>query len=226
VKSTANSHAQRLFELNEFLIDQHRQGLSPVLVIDEAQNLSVPTLEAVRLLSNFETTSAKLMQILLVGQPELRDKLNTPELRQLKQRVGLRCHIGPLSPEETRLYVRHRLRIAGTADAGIFTDAAIQRIAEYTHGTPRVINIVCDHCLLSGYADSKRRIDTGAVEEAIEYLEEGERPQWKRSRQMRLVPSRGALWVARGGVAALVFLLVLLAVFAVNATGWFGHALP
>jgi general secretion pathway protein A len=226
VKSEATSHAQRLFELNEFLIDQHRQRQSPVLVIDEAQNLSVPTLEAVRLLSNFETTNAKLMQILLVGQPELRDKLNMDELRQLKQRVGLRCHIGPLSPEETRLYVRHRLRIAGAADAGIFTDAAIQRIAEYSRGTPRVINIVCDHCLLSGFADSKRRIDTTAVDEAIEYLEEGERPEWKRSRRMRLVPSRGALWAARGGVAALVFLLVLLAVFAVNATGWFGHALP
>ena len=226
VKSEATSHAQRLFELNEFLIEQHRQRLSPVLVIDEAQNLSVPTLEAVRLLSNFETASSKLMQILLVGQPELRDKLNMPELRQLKQRIGLRCHIGPLSPEETRLYVRHRLRIAGAADAAIFSDAAIQRIAEYSHGTPRVINIVCDHCLLSGFADSKRRIDTNAVDEAIEYLEEGERPEWKRSRQLRLVPSRGALWAARGGVAALVFLLVLLAVFAVNATGWFGHALP
>jgi type II secretory pathway predicted ATPase ExeA len=225
VKSQATSHAQRLFELNEFLISQHRDRLSPILVIDEAQNLSVPTLEAVRLLSNFETTSAKLMQILLVGQPELRDKLNTVELRQLKQRIGLRCHIGPLSPEEVRLYVRHRLRIAGATDAGIFTDAAIQRIAEYSRGTPRVINIVCDHCLLSGYADSKRRIDSGVVDEAIEYLEEGERPECKRSRQLRLVPSRGALWVARGGVAALVFLLVLLAVFAVNATGWFGTAL-
>ena len=226
VKSDATSHAQRLFALNEFLIDQHRQRQSPILVIDEAQNLSVPTLEAVRLLSNFETASAKLMQILLVGQPELRDKLNSPELRQLKQRMGLRCHIGPLSPEETRLYVRHRLRIAGAADAGIFTDAAIQRIAEYSRGTPRVINIVCDHCLLSGFADSKRRIDTTGVEEAIEYLEDGERPEWKRRRQVRLVPSRGALWAARGGVAALVFLLVLLVVFAVNATGWFGHALP
>jgi general secretion pathway protein A len=226
IKSVAGSHAQRLFELNEFLIDQHRQGLSPVLVIDEAQNLSVPTLEAVRLLSNFETTSQKLMQILLVGQLELRDKLNTPELRQLKQRIGLRCHIGPLSPEETRLYIRHRLRIAGGADAGIFTDAAIQRIAEYSRGTPRVINIVCDHCLLSGYADSKRRIDAGVVEEAIDYLEEGERPEWKRRRQIRLVPSRGALWAARGGVAALVLLLVMLLVFAVNTTGWFGHALP
>jgi general secretion pathway protein A len=226
VKSTATTHAQRLFELNEFLIDQHRQGLSPVLVIDEAQNLSLATLEAVRLLSNFETTSQKLMQILLVGQPELRHKLNTPELRQLKQRIGLRCHIGPLSPDETRLYIRHRLRIAGASDAGIFTDAAIQRITEYSEGTPRVVNIVCDHCLLSGFADSKRRIDTGVVDEAIEYLEEGERREWKRNRQMRLVPARGFVWAARGGVAALVVLLLLLLVFAANTTGWFGNALP
>jgi general secretion pathway protein A len=226
VKSTGVTHAQRLFELNEFLIDQHRQDLSPVLVIDEAQNLSVPTLEAVRLLSNFETSSQKLMQILLVGQPELRDKLNSPELRQLKQRVGLRCHIAPLSPEETRLYIRHRLRVAGASDGGIFTDAAIQRITEYSQGIPRVVNIVCDHCLLSGFADSKRRIDSGLVDEAVDYLEEGERPEWKRSRQQRLVPARGAVWAARGGVATLLVLLVLLLVFAVNATGWFGHALP
>jgi general secretion pathway protein A len=226
VKSHAASHAQRLFELNEFLIDQHRQGLSPVLVIDEAQNLSIQTLEAVRLLSNFETTSSKLMQILLVGQPELRDKLNTVELRQLKQRIGLRCHIGPLSPEETRLYVRHRLRIAGAADTGVFTDGAIQRIAEYSGGTPRVINIVGDHALLNGFADSKRRIDTGVIDEAIEYLEEGERPEWKRSRRARLVPSRAAVWATRGGIAALVLVMLMLMVFAANATGWFGHALP
>src|SRR5919109_1654799 len=219
VKSIGTTHAQRLFELNEFLIDQHHKGMSPVLVIDEAQNLTVQTLEAVRLLSNFETTSQKLMQILLVGQPELRDKLNTPELRQLKQRIGLRCHIGPLSPEETRLYIRHRLRIAGATDAGIFTDGAIQKISEYSQGTPRVINIVCDHCLLSGYADSKRRIEAPMVEEAIEYLEEGEKREWKKSRARRLVPSRSAVWAARGGVAVLVFLLALMLVFAANALG-------
>jgi general secretion pathway protein A len=222
VKSLAQSHAQRLVELNEFLIGQHRQNLSPVLVIDEAQNLSVPTLEAVRLLSNFETTDAKLMQILLVGQPELRDKLNVPELRQLKQRIGLRCHIAPLSPEETRLYIRHRLRVAGTADAGIFTDRAIQKIAEYSQGTPRVINIVCDHCLLTGYADSKKRIDGDIVAEAIEYLEDGERREWKRSRAIRLVPSRAAVWAARTGVAALVVLVALMLIFAANALGWLG----
>jgi general secretion pathway protein A len=222
VKSAASTHAQRLFELNEFLISQHEKGTSPVLVIDEAQNLSVPTLEAVRMLSNFETTSQKLMQILLVGQPELRAKLDLPELRQLKQRVGLRCHIAPLSPEETRLYIRHRLRIAGAADAGIFTDAAIQKIADYSRGTPRVINIVCDHCLLSGFADSKKRIDAGTVQEAVEYLEEGERSEWKRRRAMSLVPTRGAVWAARSGVAVLVMVLIALLAFAANSLGWIG----
>lgn len=222
VKSTANSHAQRLFELNEFLIDQHRKGGTPVLVIDEAQNLSVETLEAVRMLSNFETTNQKLMQILLVGQPELRLKLDLPELRQLKQRIGLRCHIAPLSAEETRLYIRHRLRIAGAVDAGTFTDGAIQKIADYSGGTPRVINIVCDHCLLSGFADSKKRIDAGTVSEAIEYLEEGERSEWKRRRRISLVPGRATVWAARSGVAVLVMVLIALLAFAANSLGWIG----
>jgi general secretion pathway protein A len=226
IKSTATSHAQRLFELNEFLIEQHRQGLSPILVIDEAQNLSIETLEAVRLLSNFETAQQKLVQILLVGQPELGDKLNAPELRQLKQRVALRCHIAPLSPEETRLYVRHRLRIAGAADTGIFSDASVQKIAEYSRGIPRVINIVADHCLISGYADSRRRIDRGMVDEAIEYLEDGERPQWKRRRQIALVPRRGLMWAARGGVAMLVLVLVMILVFAAAEVGWLRGVLP
>ncbi len=217
VKSIGSTHAQRLVELNEFLIGEHRNGRSPVLVIDEAQNLSIPTLEAVRLLSNFETTHEKLMQILLVGQPEL---------RQLKQRIGLRCHIGPLSPEEVRLYVRHRLRIAGATDAALFGDAAIQQIADYSRGIPRVINIVCDHCLLSGYADSKKRIDAGIVREAIEYLEEGERPEWKRSRGIRLVPNRSAMWVGRVGVATAVFLLLMVLVYGASALGWLGNVIP
>jgi general secretion pathway protein A len=222
VKSTANSHAQRLFELNEFLIDQHRKGGTPVLVIDEAQNLSVETLEAVRMLSNFETTNQKLMQILLVGQPELRVKLDLPELRQLKQRIGLRCHIAPLSAEETRLYIRHRMRIAGAIDAGTFTDGAIQKITDYSGGTPRVVNIVCDHCLLSGFADSKKRIDAGTVTEAIEYLEEGERSEWKRRRRISLVPGRATVWAARSGVAVLVMVLIALLAFAANSLGWIG----
>jgi general secretion pathway protein A len=220
VKSTAASQAQRLVELNEFLIAEHRQGHAPVLVIDEAQNLSRQTLEAVRLLSNFETPRQKLLQILLVGQPELGDTLAAPELRQLKQRIGLRCHIGPLSPEETRQYIRHRLRVAGATDTGIFTDGAVQRIAEYSRGIPRVVNIVADHCLVGGYADSKRRVETRMVDEAIEYLEEGERPRWKRRRQQSIAPRSGAVWAARGGVAALVAALIVMMIVAANAVGW------
>jgi len=220
VKSTATTHAQRLGELSEFLVEQHRQGFNPVLVIDEAQNLTSETLETVRLLSNFETNQRKLLQILLVGQPELRDTLNLPELRQLKQRIGMRCHIGPLSPEETRLYIRHRLAVAGASDVGIFTDAAVQKITEYSHGIPRVINMVCDHCLVSGYADSKRRVDARMVDEAIEYLEDGERPSWKRARRQRLVPSATTVWAARGTVAALVAVIIAMLVFAANAMGW------
>jgi general secretion pathway protein A len=211
--------------LNQFLLEQLATGNDVVLLIDEAQDLDNELLEQIRLLSNLETDQRKLLQIVLVGQPELRDKLNSPELRQLKQRIGLRCHISPLSPEEARLYIRHRLRIAGATDAGIFTDAAVQRIVEYSEGIPRVINIICDHCLLSGFADSKRRIDTGVVREAVEYLEEGERPKWRRNRDTRLVPTRAAVWAARAGVAALVLLLMLLLVFAANATGLFGRAL-
>jgi general secretion pathway protein A len=226
VKSSATTHMQRLVELNEFLIDQHQKGLSPVLIIDEAQNLSVETLEAVRQLSNFETASQKLMQILMVGQPELRTKLYSHELRQLKQRIGLRFHIGPLVPEETRQYIRHRLRVAGASNSGIFADGAIERITEYSRGIPRVINIVCDHCLLSGFADDKRRIDASVVEETIEYLEDGEPAEWTSRRPLGLVSGSGAVWVARGGIAALAVLLLLLLVFVVNATGWFGHALP
>jgi general secretion pathway protein A len=225
VKSAGTTHTQRVLELSEFLIDQHRQGLSPVLIVDEAQNLSIDTLEAVRQLSNFETANQKLMQILLVGQPELRTKLNSQALRQLKQRIGLRFYIGPLAPDETRQYIRHRLRIAGASNSSIFADAAIERITEYSQGIPRVINIVCDHCLLSGFADDKRRVDASMVEETIEYLEDREQPEWKRSRPLQLVTTGGAVWVARGGIAALVVLLLLLLVFAVNATGWFGHSL-
>jgi general secretion pathway protein A len=209
-----------LVELNEFLIGQHRQSRSPVLLIDEAQNLSLKGLEAIRLLSNFETTRQKLIQILLVGHPELRDKLNRPELRQLKQRIGLRCHIDALSPEETQLYILHRLRVAGASDTGIFTDAALQSISDYSGGVPRVINIVCDHCLLSGYADSKRRIDRAVVIEAVEYLEEGERSTWRRTWQARLTPSRSAVWAARSGVAVLVVALLTTLVVAANAVGW------
>src|SRR6185503_18583025 len=129
VTKAGESRAQRLIALNNFLIERERAGQNTVLIIDEAQNLEPATLEQIRLLSNFETPTSKLLQILLVGQPELKAHLNLPTLRQLKQRVGLRYQIPPLTPEEIRAYVRTRLRIAGARDLGLFGEPALDRIA-------------------------------------------------------------------------------------------------
>jgi general secretion pathway protein A len=200
VAKPGESHTQRLIALNRFLIERHRAGQNTVLVLDEAQNLNPHALEQIRLLSNFETQTEKLLQILLVGQPELLDTLDRPELRQLKQRIGLRCRILPLTPEQTRDYIRTRLRVAGARDLGLFSDAAIIRIAEYSGGVPRLINTLCDHCLLIGYADQIRRIDRKIVDEAVEYFEQGERRPRK---PQRLVHIRGrvlARWAAAGAV--------------------------
>lgn len=184
-----SSHAQRLVALQNFLLERHRAGQNTVLILDEAQNLYPQTLEQIRLLSNFETTKEKILQIVLVGQPELQARLEMPELRQLKQRIGMLCSIPPMTPMATRNYVRTRLRMAGAKDAGLFTDDALGRIASYAGGIPRIVNTVCDHCLLIGYADQTRRIDPGIVEQAISYLQAGVRPQ-VRHRQRRVAAAR------------------------------------
>jgi len=186
ISKSGESRAQRLAALYNFLIERRRAGQITVLVIDEAQNLEPGTLEQIRLLSNFETPTEKLLQIILSGQLELRAKLRLPELRQLKQRVGLSCTIPPLTLSETGDYIHARLRIAGTRDFGLFTPRAVARIAAYTEGVPRVMNILCDHCLVFGYADRKRRIDRDAVNEAIAYMEDGLRDTGaKRGGKMR-----------------------------------------
>src|SRR4029453_12147457 len=212
VKEKGQSRAQRLIALNNFLIERERAGQNTVLIVDEAQNLEASTLEQIRLLSNFETPTNKLLQILLVGQPELKARLNLPELRQLKQRVGLRCQIPPLTLEETRVYVRTRLRIAGARDLGLFADAAVDRISAYAGGIPRLINTVCDHCLLFGYADQKRRIDRHIVDQGIENLEEGtrRRPTTSKLRGSTMLQilrwSLGTLVVAVASAAAVLAL--------------------
>lgn len=201
-----DTRVERLVTLNQFLFERRKAGQNTVVIFDEAQNLEAPTLERVRLLSNFETDTAKLLQILLVGQPELGAKLALPELRQLRQRVGLRCAIPPLRPEETRDYIRSRLRIAGASDLTLFTDRAVRRIAAHAGGIPRVINMVCDHCLLIGYADQTRQIDTGIVERAIKYLEEGELPLRRPMRRRRtwVRPVQWTLGAAAAGAVGLL----------------------
>src|SRR5207245_11017006 len=138
------SRAKRLMALNNFLVERERAGQNTVLILDEAQNLDASTLEQVRLLSNFETPTSKLLQIVLGGQPELKARLHSPELQQLRQRVGLRSQIAPLTAAEARTYIRTRLRIAGSRDLGLFSDPAVDRIVEYSGGIPRLINVVCD----------------------------------------------------------------------------------
>jgi general secretion pathway protein A len=202
VAKPGESNVQRRIALNNFLIERRRAGQNSVLILDEAQNLDLQALEQIRLLSNFETQTEKLLQILLVGQPELLDKLDRPELRQLKQRINLRCRILPLTAEQTRDYIRTRLRIAGATDLGLFSDAAIVRIVEYTGGVPRLINALCDHCLLIGYAAQIRRINRKIVEEAIEYFEEGDRRPQKPRRPLRTKVRAWSRWTmpAAGGV--------------------------
>ncbi|PYN75072.1 MAG: hypothetical protein DMD96_28780 [Candidatus Rokuibacteriota bacterium] len=173
----ATSRARRLITFNNFLIERQRAGHNTVLILDEAQNLDPATLEQIRLLSNFETPTSKVLQILLVGQPELRARLALPELRQLSQRVALRCQLSPLTPVEVRQYLRNRLRVAGARDMALFTDPAVDRLTKFAGGVPRLVNTIADHCLLFGYADNQRRIERSTVDRAVEYLEEGTRPR-------------------------------------------------
>jgi general secretion pathway protein A len=207
VVKTGETRAQRLFALNNFLIERRRSGQNTLLIIDEAQNLDASTLEQIRLLSNFETPTEKLLQILLVGQPELKARLELPELRQLKQRIGLRCSIRALTEGEVTEYIRTRLRIAGAHDPGLFTERSMRRIARYAGGVPRLVNILCDHCLLIGYADRRTQIDREIVEEGIRYLEEQE--EGGASRPERRFPT--STRVVAGVVAALVGSLAALA---------------
>ena len=158
-----------LVSLNEFLLENYRKGESCALIIDEAQNLSAEILESIRLLSNFETSKDKLLQILLVGQPELAVRLNSPELRQLKQRVMLRHHLRALSLQECCEYVQNRLKVAG-GDRTIFTPNALESIHSYSGGIPRIVNVLCDNALLTGYALGRKEIDPGVIREVAEDL--------------------------------------------------------
>jgi general secretion pathway protein A len=158
-----------LVSLNEFLLESYRKGENCALIIDEAQNLSAEVLESIRLLSNFETSKDKLLQILLVGQPELAVRLNSPELRQLKQRVMLRHHLRALSLQECCEYVSNRLKVAG-GDKSIFTPNALESIHSYSGGIPRIVNVLCDNALLTGYALGRKEIDTGIIREVAEDL--------------------------------------------------------
>ncbi len=231
------SKERLLDKFHEFLKSQEALNHSVVLIFDEAQNLDVMTLEELRMLSNYETDKEKLVQIILVGQPDLRQKLDRPELAQLRQRIAVRCHLGPLSREETEAYVKHRLGVAGSGTAK-FSSEAYNAVQAYSRGIPRLINIACNNIMLAGYVEEKRTFsgemaarvlnemeaDDGRTEAAAESAAESAAetapaeapPQWEpaAARQARRRPLMWAAAIVAAALvlAAAIITLVLLAV--------------
>jgi len=156
--------------LNMFLIEQYSNGKKVILVVDEAQNFSWKVLEEIRLLSGIETHKEKVIRIILAGQPELKATLDSPNLKQLVQRVRLRFHLGPLDRRETREYIEHRLNVAGRGDNSLFAEDTFATIHRYTGGVPRLINTLCDTALLCAFADEKKFLDSGDVMSAVQEL--------------------------------------------------------
>lgn len=163
----SKSKSQRLMKLNHWLMERFRAGETAIVILDEAQNLTFPVLEEVRLLTNLETSSEKLLQIVLSGQPELDEKLNLPQLRQLRQRIMIRCKTAPLTKEQTHDYILERLRIAGAVPGQppIFSQAAMDTVHLYSLGIPRVVNLLCEHSLINAYVDQQRPIESKVVED-------------------------------------------------------------
>jgi general secretion pathway protein A len=163
---SGKTKGELLLELGAYLVSRHQKNLTTLLVADEAHHLSADVLEEIRLLTNLETAHDKLLQILLIGQPELDEKLDSVELRQLKQRVALRSQLLPLSLEETRGYIRRRLHIAGAKSAVVlFPDDTVAKIYRYSLGTPRVINTVCENALITAYARKARSVPPDIIDE-------------------------------------------------------------
>jgi general secretion pathway protein A len=156
-----------LHDLNRFLIERHRKRQTTALIIDEAQELDADILEEIRLLTNLETSTNKLMQIVLVGQPELDEKLDSPGLRQLKQRIALRCQLAPLDGEQTRTYIHHRVERAGAKSMGetLFPDETVQLVTKFSGGIPRLINNICENALIAAYSKQQMSVTPDLIRE-------------------------------------------------------------
>lgn len=166
IPSKGTTKKELIDELNQFLLDKRKEGKNTVLIIDESQSLDGEVLEQVRLLSNLETETEKLLQIILIGQPEFRHILEQPRLLQLNQRVTVRYHLKALSPDETAEYVHHRLSVIDGTDKVFFAPEALKKIWRYTRGVPRLINVLCDRALLAGYGKKKKNIDGSIIDQA------------------------------------------------------------
>jgi len=196
------SRRDLLDRINDFLVHNKRAGRRVLLIIDEAQNLPAETLEQVRLLSNLETETSKLIQIVLLGQPELEAKLASRELRQLGQRVSVWWKLAPMQRAEAYEYVRHRLRVAGNPGRSPFSEGALREVHRRAMGVPRVMNILCDRALLTAYAASAREVRAVHVRRAAAELGPG-RPHGVARRARRLLLHPG--WFAAAGAAAIAF---------------------
>jgi len=186
--------------LYRYVLDAHERGRRTVVIIDEAQNLSPEVLEQVRLLTNLETTKEKLIQVILIGQPELDANLNRPELRQLNQRVTARYHLEPLGARETEAYIAHRLEVAGVG-AQIFRSSAMREVHKLSKGVPRLINVMCDRALLGAYAADRRMIDVPTVRKAASEVSGSD--GWSRRHRVAIaVAVAAALAAAVVGVVA------------------------
>jgi general secretion pathway protein A len=170
IEAQCTTKAEYLLALNHWLIDRLAKNKTTVLIVDEAQNLAPEMLEEIRLLSNLETPKSKLLQIMLVGQPELGEMLGRDDLRQLRQRIVLRHHLRPFDEAEMEQYVTERLRLAGYTGSGLFDRRALRRLYEVTGGVPRLVNVVCDGALLRGYAEDLATIGRDVIEDVAREL--------------------------------------------------------
>ena len=161
----SRTKSQQLMKLHQWLLERYRSGETAVLIVDEAQNLTYPVMEEIRLLTNLETSTDKLLQVVLSGQPELEEKLRLPQLRQLRQRITLRCKTTPLTQEQTRDYIGERLRIAGATGEPIFGKEAVEAVHLYSLGIPRVVNLLCEHSLVNSFVEQKRQVTAKIVED-------------------------------------------------------------
>jgi type II secretory pathway predicted ATPase ExeA len=171
LQADAKMKSQTLWKFNQWLLERHRAGETAVLVVDEAQNLSPQVLEEIRLLTNLETSTEKLLQIVLSGQPELEVKLGQSQLRQLRQRITLRTKTHPLTRAEMAIYVKERLRIAGCDGHAIFDGDALEAIYAYSKGIPRVVNLLCEHALISAFVDQQPTVDAQRIGEVAREFE-------------------------------------------------------
>ncbi len=184
VDYTPGGKQKLIKQLNKFLIEQLSLDVNVVLIIDEAQNLTSKVLEEIRMLSNLETEKEKLLQIILMGQPQLKTKLAHIKLEQFKQRIAINYHINSLTKEETHEYIKHRIKLVLHEDLQIFTPEAIDAIFSHSNGTPRIINLICDSALLSGYIYETKTITASIIHEIIKERELGHKSDSMKDIQM------------------------------------------